>query len=397
MVWRVTKVEEQRKEFINKYCENQESVAVLCREFNISRKTAYKWLNRYQQEGEYGLKDRSRTPHSQTQKTTAEVINLIVSLKHQKKPWGPKKIRAKLEKEWPSIKFPSTTTIGKILENQGLTIPRKYRKRYPAKTEPLSHCKKPNDIWCIDFKGWFKTKDSIKCEPLTITDAYSRYILYCSKLPMTTGDHVWDVLQKVFEKYGLPTYLRHDNGPPFATVGTGRLSRLSIRLIKAGIIPEWIDPGKPYQNGRHERMHLTLQQEGVFPLELTLKEQQLKFVEFLKYFNYERPHEGLGQRTPGSVYIPSERQWTGKLQTPEYSSEYQVRRLRGSGQLAWYGKDIQIGKTLANEYVGIKENDEGEWSICFGPVYLGTINHEKQFIQPKVRSIRNENHCCKVY
>lgn len=397
MAWKVSKVEEQRQQLIDSYHDGKKSLADICRQFGISRKTAYKWLARYQQEGSNGLKDRSKAPHHQNQKTNEEVINHIIALKHQREAWGPKKIRARLKEDWPSISFPSTTTIGNILEEHGLTIPRKYRKRYPSKPDPLSHCKKPNDIWCIDFKGWFKTKDAIKCEPLTLTDAYSRYIFYCSKLGINSGDYVWDVLTQAFEKYGLPNYLRHDNGPPFATIGAGRLSRLSVKLIKAGVIPEWIDPGKPYQNGRHERMHLTLQQEAVYPLQLTLKEQQLKFIDFLKYFNYERPHEALEQKTPGSIYTRSEKIWTGKLKTPEYSSEYEVRRLRGAGQLAWYGTDLHIGKTLGNEYVGVKENEEGEWSVYFGPVFLGTINHEKKFIQPKAKNGRNERYKCKVY
>jgi len=397
MTWRVSKVEEQRKEFINNCHEGKKTLIDICKQFNISRKTAYKWINRYEKEGANGLKDRSRARHNQRQKTSEEVINHIVALKLQKESWGPKKIKIRLEEDFPSIIFPSITTIGSILEKYDLTIPRKYRRRYPEKTDPLSHCQRSNDIWCIDFKGWFKTKDAVKCEPLTLTDAYSRYILYCNKLGINSADYVWDALTKAFEKYGLPTYLRHDNGPPFATAGVGRLSRLSVKLIKAGVIPEWIEPGKPYQNGRHERMHLTLKKEAIFPLQLTLEEQQLKFVEFLKYYNYERPHEGLGQKTPGSIYKPSERVWKGKLEAPEYSSEYQVKRLREKGQLAWYGTDIQIGRTLGGERVGIKENEEGEWSVYFGPVLLGAINHEKKFIQPRIRNGRNEYYKCKVY
>lgn len=397
MSWRISKVEEQRKELIDSYCGGKESLADICRKFNISRKTAYKWSHRYEKEGFDGLRDQSKAPHHQSHKTSEETINHIITLKHQKGSWGPKKIKARLEEDWPLINFPSTTTIGNILEEHGLTIPRKCRKKYSAKTDLLSQCQDSNDIWCIDFKGWFKTKDSVKCEPLTLTDAHSRYILYCNKLGLNSADYVWEALTKAFSKYGLPIYLRHDNGPPFATLGAGRLSRLSVKLIKAGVIPEWIEPGKPYQNGRHERMHLTLKKEAIFPLKLTLKEQQLKFVEFLKYYNYERPHEALGQKTPGSIYKSSGRIWDGKLKTPEYLSEYQVRRLRGAGQLAWYGTDIQIGTTLGGEYVGLKENEEGEWSVYFGPVFLGTINHEKKFIQPKGKKGRNEYYKCRAY
>lgn len=397
MTWRVVKVEQQRKEFIDKANEGKMPLAELCREFGISRKTAYKWLDRYESNGLEGLKNRSRAPHHQKHKTSEEAIHRIIALKHKQESWGPKKIKARLEQDWPLLQFPSTTTIGNLLEQLGLKIPRKYRRRHAAKTEPLSHCREANDVWCIDFKGWFITKDGFKCEPLTLTDAHSRYILHCNKLGLNCADYVWDVLAKAFDKYGLPSYLRHDNGPPFATLGAGRLSRLSVKLIKAGVIPEWIEPGKPYQNGRHERMHLTLKNEAVFPLQLTLREQQLKFAEFLKYYNYERPHEALGQKTPGSIYAPSTRIWSGKLKTPEYSSDYQVRRLRGGGQLAWYGTDVQIGKTLESECIGIKENEDGEWSVYFGPVFLGTINHEKRFVQPQVGGRRNQHYKCRVY
>lgn len=397
MTWRISKVEEQRKEFINAFLDNKLSMTAICNDFGISRKTGYKWIHRFEREGEKGLIDRSKAPNIQNQKTKEEIVNQIIETKQRYDKWGPKKISAYLEQKETSVNWPSATTIGNILEKHGLTIPRKYRKRYPSKTDPLSHCQRPNDLWCIDFKGWVKTKDAIKCDPLTLTDAYSRYILRCSKLGLNSADYVWDILTTAFKEYGLPTYLRHDNGPPFATSGAGRLSRLSVKLIKAGVIPEWIEPGKPYQNGRHERMHLTLKNEGMLPFELTLKEQQLKFVEFLKYFNFERPHEALGQKTPSSVYKPSERVWNGKLQAPEYSAEYKVKRLRGAGQLAWYGTDIHIGTTLQNEYVGLKENEDGEWSLYFGPVLLGTINHEKKLIQPTTKSRLNRKYKCIVY
>jgi putative transposase len=397
MSWGVSKVEEKRREFIDQCHGDTAFLTDICREFGISRKTAYKWLRRYEEEGVDGLKDRSKAPHRQSQKTNEEAIRHILALKKQKEAWGPKKIRARLEEDWPMVQFPSVTTIGNILEQHGLTVPRKYRRRYPGKTDPLSHCQKPNDVWCIDFKGWFKTKDAIKCDPLTLTDAHSRYILYCSKLNVNSAEHVWDVLSRAFKEYGLPRYLRHDNGPPFATAGAGRLSRLSVKLVKAGIIPEWIEPGKPYQNGRHERMHLTLKKEGASPLQLTLQEQQLRFVAFLRYFNHERPHEALGQKTPASVYEPSERKWTGKLQIPEYSSDFQVKRVREKGHLSWYGTDIFIGKTLGNEPVGLKENEDGDWLVYFGPVFLGIIDHEKQFIQPRMKSERTRFYKQVVY
>lgn len=397
MAWRSTQVEHQREDFITAYKENTYTISELCQQFAISRKTGYKWLTRFENEGKEGLVDRSRARHSQPHKVTSEQTQKILDAKHRYLKWGPKKIAAFLEQNQPLEKWPSGTTIGRILGEHDLIIPRKYRKRFPAKTDPLSHAQKPNDVWCIDFKGWFQTKDHIKCDPMTLTDAHSRFLIYCSKLHANTVEEVWKSLKRIFYTYGLPNYLRHDNGPPFATNGAGRLSRLSVNLIKAGVIPEWIDPGKPYQNGRHERMHLTLKGEGVFPMKLTLKEQQMKFMEFQRYFNMERPHEALQQRTPASVYQPSTRTWDGQLHAPEYSQEYQVKRVRASGTISLCGIDVFVGKTLENEYVGLKENEDGNQAIYFGPVFLGTIDHEYQLIQPTRRARKPNKYKQRIY
>lgn len=388
MIWRTAKVEDQRKEFISAYLENTVSTSALCREFNISRKTAYKWISRFEENGFDGLVDRSRAPSIQPNKTSDELIEKILAVKNWQEKWGPKKILGFLENE-NILQLPSATTIGKILDEHGLVIPRKYRKRFPAKSAPLSHCEEPNDVWSIDFKGWFKTKDNVKCDPLTLTDAYSRYLLYCSKIPLNTTEYVWNVLVKSFREYGLPKYLRHDNGPPFATCGAGRLSRLSVNLIKSGVIPEWIEPGKPYQNGRHERMHLTLKQEAAFPSVLTLKEQQMKLIEFQQYFNFDRPHEALGQKTPSSKYKPSSRVWNEKERSVEYSDDFRVVRVRRSGQIGWRGGELFIGKTLQDEFVGLKEHENEDWGVYYGPVLLGYITDDNQLVHPmrKIRSL----------
>lgn len=374
MSWRVTKVEEQRKEFITRAALGDMAITELCKEYQISRKTAYKWINRYKQFGDEGLLDKSRKPLTQAGKTKEGLEQRILEVKHRYPTWGPKKVLALLEINHPEEDWPSDTTIGNILSRNGLVETRKRRKRMPAKTDPLSHCHAPNDVWSIDFKGWFWTKEHLKCDPLTISDAYSRYLLCCLKLHSGKESDVWKVLDKLFHQNGLPVYLRHDNGPPFATTGVGRLSSLSVKLIKAGVIPEWITPGKPYQNGRHERMHRTLKAEGILPLQLTMKEQQIKFNDFVRYFNFERPHEAIGQRCPGSIYVPSDRHWDGKFRSPEYDSTCLAKRVRDRGQLSLNGVDIYIGKTLSNEFVGLKEDENGNWSVCYGPVFLGTID-----------------------
>jgi transposase InsO family protein len=381
MAWRVAKVEEHRKEFIEKV-QAGGRVATLCNEYQISRKTGYKWINRYSELGDEGLKDKSRCPHSQPGKTDDGLVQKILEIKHRYPSWGPKKVLALLEAHHPEEDWPSDTTVGNILQKNGLVMPRKYRKRIPAKTDPLAHCNAPNDVWSVDFKGWCMTRDQKKCEPLTVIDAYARFILYCAKLHSGKEQDVWKVCEQLFYENGLPKHLRHDNGPPFATTGAGRLSALSVKLIKVGVIPEWIDPGKPYQNGRHERMHRTLNEEGMFPLELTLDEQQMKFMDFIRYYNYERPHEALGQKIPGSVYVRSDRSWDGKLRSPEYGSCYLVKHVRDRGQMSWNGVDIYIGKTLRNEFVGLMEDEKGDWVVYYGPVFLGTIDHTGNFATP---------------
>ncbi len=387
MPWKETKVEDKRKMFIKFYLDDEASITSLCREFEVSRKTAYKWIERFKELGDEGLKDQRRARINQTQ-TDEELVQSILSVKNKRLTWGPKKIRGFLCNQTPEKEWPSATTIGTILLKNGFQKTRELRKRLPVRSKPFSACQESNDLWSMDFKGWFRTKEGVKCDPLTLTDAHSRFLLHCSKLPLGTTEYVWDILEKCFYQYGLPTYLRHDNGPPFAACGAGRLSRLSINIIKAGVIPEWIDPGKPYQNGRHERMHRTLKAEAIIPMALTLKEQQLKFSEFQNYFNFERPHESLGQKTPGSIYTYSPREWDGQLKSPEYDTSWQIIRVRGSGQIGWRGDEIFISKALENEHIGLRENQEGEWEAYYGPVYLGVIDQEGKlkYAQRETRS-----------
>ena len=397
MVWRVTDVKEQRKLFIKEYQKGEITLSDICERYNISRPTGYKWIKRYMLEGEHGLEDRSKERLTQAHKTNKRLENRILEIKREYERWGPKKIYGFLNKNEPDEAWPSMTTFGNILKRHGLVTPRKIRRRFPSKVDPLSHCEQPNDVWCVDFKGWFYTKDRVKCDPFTVTDAYSRFILHCSKLHSGKAPDVWKTIDGLFYENGLPRYLRHDNGPPFATSGAGRLSPLSINLIKAGVIPEWIDPGKPHQNGRHERMHLTLKQEGAFPLKLTLEEQQMKFKEFIRYFNFIRPHEALNQDVPGDIYICSDRSWDGKLRSPEYDNGYLVKRVLTRGQVSWKGKNLFIGKALRNEHIGFKESDDGEWLAYYGPVLLGTVDHFGNFTIPRIRNRSKGNYTERCY
>lgn len=375
MTWKEVKVDKQKRSFIEAFFEKKFNVAELCRQFDISRPTGYKWIERYLKEGDEGLNERSRARIKQANKTNTLIEKQILEVKYKRPQWGPKKVQGHLVVNKPSIKWPSATTVGRIFDDHGLTVPRKYRKRFPSKADPLSHANESNDVWSLDFKGWWLTKDGHKCEPFTLIDNHSRFLLRCINLKFNTGDHVWAILEAAFREYGLPNFIRSDNGPPFATSGVGRLSALSVRLIKAGVIPEWIEPGNPQQNGRHERMHGTLQQEGVFR-DLSLKDQEKKLVIYQDYYNFERPHEALGQVTPGSVYRTSLKAWNGRLNSPEYPSNYKIGRVRSCGKLLWKGHEIYVGRVLAEELVGIEQTEEDQLKMYYGPIFLGKITTE---------------------
>jgi transposase InsO family protein len=365
---------EQRKLFIQDYLSQIFSISDLCRIYEICRPTAYLWIQRFKEEGEDGLRDRKSTPQNQPLATPSHVIDEILAVKFKFMKWGPKKIVAHLNHHKPQLILPSTTTVGNILDRNGLVMQRALRKRFTERTQPLAHAKEINDVWSADFKGGSVTNDKQKCEPFTLTDNASRYLLKCLTLDANNTDHVWAVLDSAFREYGLPLYLRSDNGPPFASQGLGRLSSLTVKLIRAGVVPDFIDPGKPEQNGRHERMHGTLKSEAIFP-EVSLEEQKIKLKDFQYYYNFVRPHEGINQATPGSVYATSNRVWTGKLKSPEYPDDYRKVRVRISGQILINDKDIYIGKTLKDEYVGLKETETG-FKMYYGPVYLAEITED---------------------
>jgi putative transposase len=396
MAWKEKTVFEQRKQFINDHLSDSFSVSELCRIYDISRPTGYLWIKRYKEGKEEGLVDRKSTPHHYPRATSAEIIDEILKVKYMRITWGPKKIIAYLKIHKPHIILPSTTTVGNILNKNGLVMQRKLRLRFAKRTHPLAHAKEINDVWSVDFKGGFMTNDNYKCEPFTLTDNASRFLLKCLCLDYNNTDHVWAVLDIAFREYGLPLNLRSDNGPPFASRGIGRLSQLSVQLIKAGVMPDFIDPGKPEQNGRHERMHGTLKSEFIFP-ELNLKEQKMKLDEFQNYYNFERPHEGINQLTPGSIYERSERVWRGKFKPPEYPDSFKKAKVRGSGQIKFKGKDIFIGRTLLEEYVGLEEGENG-FKVYYGPIYLADINLKGELnISRREGRIRNKKFNKVVY
>lgn len=289
--------------------EDEESLAALCRRFGISRKTGYKWLERYGAEGEAGLVERSRAVHHHPNQTPHAMQEAIIALR-QAWRWGPKKIAVALARDWPLALIPAVSTIGDILAHTGLVLPRRYRRHCSPSAQPLAHAVTSNVVWCADFKGWFCTGDGSRVDPLTVTDACSRYLLGCQGMRGKTDTvHVLAVFETLFRRYGLPERIRTANGAPFASTGLAGLSRLSVWWMRLGIVPERIQPGTPSENGRHERFHLTLKQETATPPARTPKKQQEAFDRFHTVYNEERPHEALGQVPPATVYTPSPRSY----------------------------------------------------------------------------------------
>jgi putative transposase len=385
MPWELKKVEDRRKELIEAYV-NGSSMTELCKFYKISRKTAYKWFNRCLELGlNEGLKDLSKAPHQPIHRFTDKQFDRAINLKLQRRSWGPKKILVRLEKDYPEELWPSPTRLYEVFKDHHLVTSRRLRKRVPA-THPLGDVNNSNDVWIADFKGWFLTQDRTKCEPITITDGYTRYLISCNHVPKKSADFIWPIFEEAFKEYGLPKRIRTDNGPPFGCIGIGRLTSLSINLIKAGVVPEWINPGHPEENGRHERFHLTLKQAVANPPEKTLKEQIARMKDFQEEYNFERPHEALGQETPGSHYYASQRQWDGILRQPEYDTKLmKVRKVCQSGCIWLNQEEYFLGQVLTGEYVGMKELEEGELEVYYGPIYLGKLRHGYGMVRPKMR------------
>lgn len=383
MAWRLKKVEEQRKSLVDAYWKGTESMSELCRQFGVSRKTAYKWWNRYKRLGEKGLIDLPKAPRKPHVAYTQEIIDMAIDLKLKKRNWGPKKIIATLERNYPRMDWPSRTRLYEIFKLHNLIVPRRLRGRVPA-THPLGECNGSNEVWMADFKGWFLTKDNIKCEPLTITDGFSRFLIKCVHVSKKSSEYIWPIFAEAFQEYGLPNRIRTDNGAPFGCIGVGRLTDLSIKLLKSGIMPEWINPGHPEENGRHERFHSTLKQAVANPPADTFEEQIRRMAIFQEEYNYERPHESLNMDPPAKHYCKSSRKWDGVLRAPEYDGKEMIVRKVGQNGCIWIKQtEYYISQTLAGEYVGVKE--EEDLKVHYGPVYLGKLKSgNKRIEKPKL-------------
>ena len=388
MVWKETCAVDERMKFVLAMESAEEAMAAVCRRFGISRRVGYKWLDRYREAGVGGLVDRSRAPLSHPQAVLAATAERCLAVRRAHPSWGPVKVRAWLARREPALYWPAASTIGALFDREGLTVKRTRRRRAPPGRRPFAACGAANDVWCIDFKGWFLTGDGTHCEPLTLSDGHSRYLLRCQALARNDSEHVWPILEAAFREYGLPLALRSDNGAPFASTGAGGLSRLAVRVLKAGVVPERITPGKPQENGRHERLHLTLKQETASPPARSLRQQLERFRAFQRIYNEERPHQALANTPPADHYSPSPRPFDGVLREPDYPADHQVRRVRRSGEIKWQGRTIYIHQALAGEPVGLCETDDQRWTLRYGPIHLGLIDHRGDRLHKPKRTAR---------
>jgi transposase InsO family protein len=376
---------DERMRFVIAAAKHEESFAALCRGFGVSRRVGYKWLARYRQAGVDGLLDHSRAPLHHPHAIADGVAEGCLAVRREHPTWGPRKVLARLKRQAPGMDWPAASTIGVLFDREGLTVKRKLRRRSPPSGAPFADCTAANDVWCIDFKGWFLTGDGKRCEPLTVTDACSRYLLRCQALARTDTAHVWPMLDAAFREFGLPHYMRSDNGSPFASCGAGGLSTLSVRLIKAGVVPQRIEPGKPQQNGRHERMHLTLLRDAATPPARTLRLQIKQLHDFQRIYNEERPHQSLGDATPADLYTASPRRFDGILRQPEYDAGLQVRQVRHNGEIRWRNETLYVNQALVGEPVALEEDASG-WTVSYGPIVLGTIAHnDNRLRKPKAK------------
>jgi putative transposase len=377
MGWKETCIMEERFKFIQECQSGDESLAELCRRYGVSRKTGYKWLERYREDGLDGLRDQSRAADCHPNEVLEEVAGEVLEMRRRHPHWGPAKLRVRLQREAPEIIWPAASTIGAILKRAGLTVPRKYRRKATPSQNPLRQAAAANQVWSADFKGWFRCGDGRRCDPLTMTDGHSRFLLRCQAMEGMDERSAQAVMEASFREYGLPERIRTDNGEPFASVGVGGLSRLSVWWIKLGIQPERIRPGKPQHNGRHERMHRSLKQATAQPPAANLRQQQEAFDRFRQEYNGERPHAALQMKTPAELYLPSGRSYPARLGEPEYSGEWEVRSVGPCGTMRWQNVKIFVGKVLAGEELGLEPVDEGQWKLWFFGHPLGIFDERK--------------------
>jgi len=370
--WKEQRTVDQRLAFVMAHMQGRMTMAELCREFQISRKTGYKWTQRFLDGGVPNLVDQATVARHVPHAVSSHVSLAIVTLRKRYPTWGPKKLHAYLAREQPTVTWPARSTIAEILKRSGLVEGRRVRRRTPQSTFPLAAATAPNVVWCTDFKGKFRV-DRKYCHPLTITDANSRFLLRCDPLEGEDVATSKRVFESAFREFGLPLRMRSDNGVPFATTAIGGLSLLSVWWVKLGILPERTEPGHPEQNGRHERMHRTLKAEVASPPKSDWELQREALESWRREFNEHRPHEALDMHTPASRYQPSSRPFPESVGDPEYPDHFELRRVKSNGAISMRDQPVVLSNVLQSECVGLEPIEEGLWHAWFGPVFLGRL------------------------
>jgi transposase InsO family protein len=375
---------EQRVEAIREW-KDGESITALSEVYGVSRKTIYKWIEREASQGTAGLEDRSRAPLNSPQKLSEAMVERIIEAR-QRWGWGPRKLLVKLAASMPKEKLPAASTVAELLRSKGLSHARNRRLRTPAYPQPFAAVEQANQTWCADFKGWFQTADGTRCDPLTITDAHSRYLLCCQIAAKTNTQHVEALFDAAFREYGMPQVIHTDNGSPFASRAPGGLSRLSMRWVRLGIVAERSRPSSPQDNGRHERMHRTLKQDTLQPPASNPKRQQDAFHVWRKQYNEERPHESLAYRTPSVCYENSPRPFPRRVPEVQYDAGLFVRKVSASGDLNWKGERFFVSEVFDGQMLGLKPNHDRYFEVFYGPISIGwfdTFQYQFQRREPK--------------
>jgi len=367
------------------------SFAELCRRYDISRKTGYKWLDRYARLGPESLADRSHRPDSCPHATAPPVIREILQLRRAWR-WGARKLHELLRDAHPGEAVPAIPTIHRILVRHGRVRRRRRSQVRAHPGQPQTPITGPNVVWSVDFKGQFKLGDGRYCYPLTVQDAYSRYLLACEGLEGPLLQPTQQVFRRLFREYGLPERIRSDNGQPFASCALGRLSQLSVWWLRLGVRPELIEPASPHQNGRHERMHRDLKADTTRPAAPSLGAQQRRFDSFRRTFNEVRPHEALDQRRPAACYTPSDRLYVPRLRRLTYPEHFEIRRVSTNGGIRWNKRWVNVSHILATLPVGLEPLASGTWNVFFGPVRLGWLDERDYRIHDHRGRLKREHH-----
>jgi putative transposase len=375
MPWCESRAVDQRLRFVSALLSGELTMTQACEVFGISRKTGYKWQGRYLEQGVLGLAERSHAPRKHGRATDAALSEALITLKLSRPSWGPRKLLGRLKLDYPDLIWPAASTADAILRREGLVQPRRRRRRAPPTLGGLTPPERPNHVWAVDHKGWVKLGDGRRCEPLTITDGFSRYLLALSAGPNTREEEARPWFEATFAQFGLPWAIRSDNGPPFASTGVTGLTALSVWWTKLGIRHERITPGKPQQNGRHERFHRTLLEAMTQPAE-NQAAQARRFDAFREDYNHYRPHEALDQTPPASLYRPSPRKLPQHTPEPDYPAHAAVRKVRSNGEIKWRGGLVAISTALIGEAVAVEETPTGQWQVRFHARPIGLIDQK---------------------